>query len=234
MNQALNGFMKSGSDKRITIGMIPSGTGNDWARYHNIPNDFIRASEIIANNKTKPHDIGLVISSDKTEERRYFMNMAGIGFDSVVADRVNILKESGKAGTASYFKTIIKSLVSAKSDPYTITLDGIEFNRDVFSMSIGICSYNGGGMKQAPDAIFDDGLFDVVIINTLSWWGIVTNLPKLFSGSHVKHSAVEVFRAKNIKIETSDKNFLETEGEVFTGQPYKLEILPNAVDVLVP
>lgn len=247
-NEVVNGIIIQNPNlaSTINIGIIPIGTGNDWCRTLNIPNCIEEAIEIIKLGKTIKHDVGLVeYSKNKRRKKRYFINIAGLGFDSIVLKKTNEAKErkriaqlqyaKKKNGEGSYIQTLLKTLLFYKPIHLTIGFDqNKSFSQNVFSMAIGIGRFNGNGMEQLPEAIVNDGLFDVNIIRAVSKVRILKNLTALFNGTIHKKKIVDMYRAKQIKIESKSFVLVETDGELFGEAPFEFRILPNAINVFSP
>jgi diacylglycerol kinase family enzyme len=106
------------------------------------------------------------------------------------------------------------------------------FKGEIFSMNVGICKYNGGGMMQVPDAIADDGLLDVTLIKKTSKWMVVRYARKLFDGSLVNLPMVATFKGENIRIRSIGRVFLETDGESLGHTPFTFEILPRCIRIV--
>jgi diacylglycerol kinase family enzyme len=102
----------------------------------------------------------------------------------------------------------------------------------VFNISVGICKYNGGGMIQLPDAVADDGLFDITVINRISKPDIIFNLKRLYNGTITKHPLAGSYRGRTVIIESDQLIQLETDGESLGHSPFKFEIIPRSIRVL--
>ncbi len=235
LNEVINGVFRQHrfAPDEILIGMISVGTGNDWGRTFNIPAGYKDAIDVIVKENTFRQDIGKVIykSKDKTHSR-YFINMAGLGFDALVAKKTNLQKASGKGGPLSYLINLLTSLIVHKSTDTKLIIDGKPVNEDIFSMSVAICQYNGGGMKQAPDAVPDDGLFDITLITKVTRMTVLRNVTKLYDGSFVKLSQVKQFRGQVVQVESNPKLFLETDGESLGHTPITFEIMPRCITII--
>ena len=149
LNEVLNGIRtsKDVATSEITLGMIPVGTGNDWCRMFNIPFDYVKAIHLLKQKKTFMQDAGKVTYFHNADPMvRYFMNVAGMGYDALVAKKTNILKEKGIGGSLTYMYFVFASLFQYKFMDAVIEVDDkIVFKGEVFSMNVGICKYNGGG-----------------------------------------------------------------------------------------
>jgi diacylglycerol kinase (ATP) len=198
MNETVNGIFtqaKRPTDS-ITIGMIPVGTGNDWCRMFGIPDDYKGAIDIIKKGHTFLQDVAWVkFIQAGLEKNRFFVNMAGMGYDAMVAEKTNKQKDEGKAGPMSYFVNIFSSLFSFEEAHTEVLVDGEEVLRaPVFTMNVGVCKYNGGGMMQLPKAIPDDGNLDMTVITKLSRFRVMRSVRKLYDGSFTSLPQVKTFR----------------------------------------
>lgn len=235
LNEVVNGVytQKKYPPQEITLAMISVGTGNDWGRSFNIPMGYREAIQVISNQKTQLQDVGRVSYTHKElQKQRHFINMAGLGFDAMVAKRTNKIKESGKSGPFSYLISLFTSLIAYKPIISKVTVDGKEIDADVFSMSVAICRFNGGGMMQAPDAIPDDGLFDVTIITRVSRFIVIKSVKKLYDGSFLSMPQVKTFRGAHVEIESNPDLYLETDGESLGHTPMQFEIIPSGIRVV--
>jgi len=235
LNEVVNGIytQQKTNPSAITLAMIPVGTGNDWGRSFNIPSDYRQAVEVITREITMLHDVGRVqYRSHELTKQRHFINMAGLGFDAMVAKRTNKVKQKGKSGPFSYLISLFTSLVSYNSTQSNIKVDEQSLTADVFSMSVAICRFNGGGMMQAPDALPDDGLFDVTIITRVSRLDVIKNVKKLYDGSFVSMPQVKTFRGAGVEISSDSPLYLETDGESLGHTPMQFSILKRAVKVV--
>jgi len=235
LNEVVNGVytQKKYPPREITLAMIPVGTGNDWGRSFNIPAGYREAIQVISRHSTRLQDIGRVsYMHNDLPKQRHFINMAGLGFDAMVAKRTNKVKESGKSGPFSYLISLFTSLISYKPIICQVKVDGQEIDADVFSMSVAICRFNGGGMMQAPDAIPDDGLFDVTIITRVSRFVVIRSVKKLYDGSFLSMPQVKTFRGARVEIESNPNLYLETDGESLGHTPMQFEVIPLGIRVV--
>jgi len=236
LNEVLNGiFLQQACPvSDITMGIIPIGTGNDWCRMFNIPFEYEGAVRLLKQQKTFIQDIGKVTyyKKDQTYDR-YFMNVAGMGYDALVAKKTNLLKEKGHGGPLTYLWFIFASLFQYKFMDAVIEVDGESvFKGEIFSMNVGICKYNGGGMMQLPFAVPDDGLMDVTLIKKAPKWMVIRHTNKLYNGTLVSLPFVKTFQGKTIRIRSTGKIYLEADGESFGHTPFTFDILPKALRVV--
>jgi diacylglycerol kinase family enzyme len=145
LNEAVNGiFMQTVCPpEEITIGMIPVGTGNDWIKTFGIPNDYKDAVKIIKQGITMRQDVGRITFPENDLTRTcYFANMAGFGFDAMVAAKSNRLKDQGKKGIMLYLQALGASLLKYQTAKTRVVIDGQEIHDLIFSVSIGIGKFN--------------------------------------------------------------------------------------------
>lgn len=236
-NEVINGFFlqKDVEVEELLIALIPVGTGNDWGRMFGIPNDYKKSINIISKGKTFVQDVGRIsyfVGDDL--HTRYFANIAGMGFDALVAQKTNKQKAEGKGNALVYFYNLFTGLLEFKPAVTDFFVDGKKFSFNTFSISVGICRYNGGGMKQLPDAIPDDGLLDMTIIKKIGLGTVFAQLRNLYTGSFVRHPKVATFRGSNIRIHSRKKGFMmEADGESLGESPFEVTIITKALKTVI-
>lgn len=237
LNEVVNGMFAQNSidPAEFTIAMIPVGTGNDWLRTHGMNSSVENSLKVINRKNLLTHDVGAVVyRNGKKRIKRFFINAAGLGFDAHVAGMVNRDKARFKGGRMLYVKNLLTSLFKFKSSDYSIQIDKKNIEQKVYSMSIGIGKYNGGGMMQMPNAIPDDGLFDITLIGDVSRLDVIRQAKNLFDGSFVRHPKITLHKGRRIKVETNSGVTIETDGESLGAGPFEFDIFPKALKVVVP
>jgi len=217
MNEVVNGVFgqKKVPVSQIILGMITVGTGNDWGRMFNIPVDYSEAISTLKKCSTFMQDAGIVkYYTGVKRESRYFINIAGLGFDALVVEKTNRQKDRGRKGVLLYFWNILANLLYYKFTITEITVDGHHIKNETFTISIGIGKYTGGGMMQTPNAIPDDGLFDLTVIKKMRKGEIIRSLKRLYDGTILDHPKVESYTGKIITINSEPKINLEVDGEL--------------------
>lgn len=235
LNEAVNGIFSQTvcPPEQIFIGMIPVGTGNDWIKTFGIPNNYKDAVKIIKQGKTMRQDVGQIqFNESDLAKTCYFANMAGFGFDAMVASKTNRLKDKGRKGISLYLQALGSSFLNYQTAKTCVKIDGQEFNELIFSVSIGIGKFNGGGMKQAPGAIPDNGHFQVTIIRKIGLFGILRNLPGLYSGEFVKDPRVSTHEALNISISSAHQIAGEADGEILGDNKFEIAIISQKLNVI--
>ncbi len=229
LNEVVNGIFSSNAclPADITLALIPVGTGNDWGRMFGIPLDYEKAVRIISEGRQMLHDIGIMSYFDGTEmKKRYFINIAGLGFESVVVKRTNYQKDRGHSGKAIYFYNLLMSLLSYKNTRAEIIVDGEKHTADVFSINVGNGRYCGGGMRQTPGALPDDGLLDVTVINGVGKLEIIRSLKMLYDGTILSHPKIDGYKCKNLKVSSDSVLWAEADGESLGNTPAEFSIIP--------
>ena len=147
--------------------------------------------------------------------------------------KTNIDKQHGKGGFLIYLKNLIASLIGYHAQQIIIDVDGSQRTGSIFSLSIGICRFTGGGMIQAPDAMPDDGLLDLTIIRSISRLAVIRNIPRLFNGTIGKNPKVELLQGKTIDVYGESDIYLEADGETLGHSPLHFSIIPLSVNMII-
>jgi diacylglycerol kinase (ATP) len=238
LNEVVNGIFRQTRFETtdITIGMIMVGTGNDWGRMYNLREKYKKAVKTIKKRRLFIQDACRVtyFNGDK-EEVRYLVNMAGMGYDALVAYMTNRTKEKGGGGPMAYLVNLLKGLFQYHSSYLEICVDDkIVYSGRVFSMNVGICKFNGGGMMQLPFAIPDDGLLDVTIYKNVTKLTVLRHIKKLYSGQLAGLSFVQVHTGRTVTVTSTIRSQanLETDGESLGHTPFRFEIVPKSVKVI--
>ena len=235
LNEIVNGIFTQDhcSPSEIILSLIPVGTGNDWGRMFGIPLVYEGAVQVIGEGKLLLHDIGVVNYFDgEKKEKRYFINIAGLGFESVVVKKTNRQKEKGKSNKAIYFYNLLSSLISYRNTPAEITVDGKTTKSSIFSVNVGNGRYCGGGMRQTPEALPDDGLLDITVIKEMGRFEIIRSLKLLYDGTILSHPKVDGYRSNNLKVNPEWPLYLEADGESLGHTPAEFGIIPSAVNII--
>ena len=237
LNEVVNGLFiqKAVEPREILLAVIAVGTGNDWVRTFGIPQHYSEAIRAIREGRSFLQDVGTVTYTESHyTQTRYMANVAGLGFDAYVISTFNHLKMKGYKGGWMYLYSILKSYFRYKSSGARIWVDDeVVFNDLMFSLAIGICKYNGGGVQQLPNALADDGLLDLTIIRPVHWWHIVFRLKKLFNGDIYQIGHVIHAQGRKVKIEAAPLIQLEADGELMGGTPVEVNIRQRAIRVVV-
>ena len=240
-NEVINGIFTQDvvPTTEITMAALPIGTGNDWCRTFGIPLEYEEIIKIIKTGYTFAHDIGkLTYYNDGDSKIRYFLNAAGTGLDEMVCSSTNLMKQQGKGGTIRYLISLVKCIFKYKVTHIQLTIDDeLVFDDYILNLSIGNGRFNGGGMMTMPNAIPNDGLFDVTVIKKVSIFKFAANVKNVYDGTFInKIDEVKTFRGKRINIVSIPPHSLlvETEGENLNNSPFDFEMLPRAINMVIP
>lgn len=214
----------------FTIACIPIGSGNDWSRTYHFPRSIRQCVQLIIAGHTAMQDLALLKHNN---QNHIVVNNCGLGYDALVLRKSQTMKHSS-LGNMKYIYCVLNLLFEHKSSIYQMEIDGNAFESDVFSITMGNCAYNGGGLKQLPHTIPNDGKLDITLIRSISPWTIIRNIHRLFLGTldHVKH--VSSLHATHVKINPGDQVFIEADGELIGTGSMELQILPDAVRFVLP
>ena len=237
IHEVVNGLFiqKTVPTTDVLLSVIAVGTGNDWIRMFGIPRKYSEAIRAIADGHSFLQDVG-VISYYKAsyKQNRYMANVAGVGFDAFVNRKYNHLKEEGKKGKWLYLWSTLKAVLRYSSTGVKVYVDDeLVVNDLVYSATIGIGRYNGGGMLQTPEAVADDGLFDLTVIRKMSRLAVLLHFKVLFNGRIYKLRKTSLNRGRRIRIDSSPEIAVEVDGEALGYSPFEFEIIDRAVRVVV-
>ncbi|MCU0805215.1 MAG: diacylglycerol kinase family lipid kinase [Burkholderiales bacterium] len=231
VNEVANGLLGNGrvAPSALTLGVLPIGTGNDWARTHAIPKRPEDVVALVASGKTVLHDVGVATcrSGDETL-RRHFVNMAGVGIDAHILDRLG----DGKGGTWSYLAALLGGLRSYRTPTLRVEGPDFRFHGPTLVVFAGPGRYCGGGLEIAPDATVDDGCLRVTVVKQMALWQVLANLPRLFNGTVPQSPHVVAARSPALDIASDVPVGVEVDGEVIGAAPVRFEILPRAIRVV--
>lgn len=233
-NEVINGiFNSTNNPSEFTIAMISAGTGNDWIKTIGNYSSISTIVTSLNQKNTFLHDVGLLsFINDGKKNKRYFLNIAGLGFDGMVVKKLNEGKSIFKGTKIQYWLAILRSLLFYQLKNITFLIDDVEKTSKTLTAAIGNCQYNGAGMKQLPNAIMDDGLLDITIIGDMPKWKMILNLPKLSNGTFIKLKEVKTYRAKKIVVTSKDLIFVEVDGEFVGETPAEISVIHRGIQVL--
>ncbi len=237
INEVVNGFFiqQQVPPADISLAVIPAGTGNDWMRMFGIPKTYSDAVQSLVSEHTILQDVGLITYYEtKIQHRRYMANAAGMGFDAMVNRRFNRLKDEGRWSKWLYIKSTLKELLRYRSKHFKVIIDGqVFYDNDVFSATVGVGKYNGGGMIPMPNAVIDDGLFDITVIKRVNVFSVLRHFRKLYNGKLYNYSKVLSAQCQHITVETRPESPIEIDGEAMGYSPFTFELVPKSIKVVV-
>lgn len=232
LSEVVTGLLSAQLGDYAVIGFLPLGTASDFARGFGHSSDIDPVIERLAAGKISRADAGRVTycTGAKREVDRYFANIASFGLSGVVGELVNRTSKV-LGGRMSYLIGTIRGIARHRSDPVSITVDGervFEGPLSVAAVANGPCF--GAGMRVAPNARIDDGVFDWVIVPGMSRLALLRKFPLLYSGSHLRDP--QILRGQGRLIEACGVKQpirLEVDGESLGVLPARFQILPGAI-----
>jgi len=233
VNEIVNGILQSGSEK--ILGVIPIGSGNDFAKMLNLkPFKIKMAIESLRRRNTVVSDVGLIefLRRDGTLGTRFFINGVGIGFDATVANESRKIKHL--RGIPLYMLALFRTLAKYETPEMDVKVDGKNISGKIFLIAIGNGISAGGGFLLTPDAKINDGIFDVCLVRDISILRILQVLPTVLKGKHTKYPEVTMMKAKEIEINSNSDLVLHADGEILGTDLrwIKVSIVPSAVEVI--
>ncbi|MBA7605133.1 Diacylglycerol kinase [subsurface metagenome] len=232
VNEIVNGIMKSKNDP--SLGIIPLGWANDFIKTVNIPFDITQACQILVQGKIKKIDIGVINS------QIYFANICGVGFDAEVAQLANQIKSKHPnlrilSAFIYVFATVKKLLSPFSYHNVKIKFDGQEIHSKILFIAISNGKIYGGRFKITPEAILDDGLLEICLVEEMGRFKYLSIIPKVFKGTHASIKGINFYRAKEVVIESSETILAQVSGEVIECQKkFTITLLPKSLKLIVP
>lgn len=233
LHHIINGIMtqKIVETSKITVAVIPLGTGNDWIKTYKIPTKISNAVQIIKQHKKVYQDIGFLELKNTSS---YFNNVAGIGYDGYVVNKLNTLK---KFGAIAYLLSGIAGLLLYKKTTFTIQIDDTTITAKSLMTLFGICKFSGGGMQLTKYKSSVSGLLDITVVKNFSFIELIAHIKQLYSGKILNHKKVSTFEGKKIIItpeKTSELIYIQADGELIGTGAVKVSILPRAIQIVTP
>jgi len=218
--EVANGLVGSST----ALGVIPTGTGNDFARSIGVPPSIEESLDFLLKNGSRPVDVGKAGDI-------YFINVASIGFDAEIVKDVKKIQRF-IPGKLSYYISVFLKFFSYKFKDVQIELDGKKINSKILLIAIANGCYYGGGMNVNPNGLLEDGYFDVIVISSLPRYKIPLLLAKFVKGDYLHFPYVKTYKARRIKIYCNENLAINTDGDITTQTPVEFSILPLSLKVI--
>ena len=219
----------------VDLAVLPRGTGTDFVREFGISTRPAEAAAVALGGRVRTLDLGRVTyrAWSGGEAVGWFANVASAGMSGAIAKRTN---ESSKAmgGKASYLWSTLAVFSRWHADVVTVTVDGEQREATMHDVIVANCRYFGGGMKICPEAVPDDGLFDVLLLGDLTKRDLILTLPKAYSGKHLPHPKAELLRGSVVTVDAEEPLPVELDGEQPGTTPVRFELVPGALRLRVP
>jgi len=220
--------------QKIPTLVVPTGSGNDFAKALGIRDISIalRAWKQFCSvgKNVREIDLGVIRAGGK---EILFCCVAGVGMDAEANARANRMP-AWLRGRGGYVLAALQSLIAFKSVEMNITAGGREIRCPAFFIAVGNAQSYGGGMKVTPQATLDDGLLDICVVSKMNKLKLLSWVPTIFFGAHLRLKQVEYFQTKRIRIEVERELDLYADGDYAGRTPVEIAVIPRALRVIVP
>ena len=229
LNEVLNGVMPHAAE--VQLGLLPLGTGNDFARTLKLPADLSQTLEIIKAGNLRQFDVVRVSGRDRP---RYFLNIAAGGFSGAVSEKLTPELKS-TWGPLSYFRGMVEALPELKPFACELTLDDHQsLSLSILNLVIANAPFVAKGIPIAPEADPSDGWLDVIAIRETSGPRLALLTPQALTGNHLLNEDVFFVRAKRVAVNATPRMPFNTDGELIGDSPWVFDVCHLAVTMIVP
>lgn len=227
LNEVLNGVAGSS----CSLGVIPSGSGNDFIKSIYNYEKSERIDHILAKTINGQEEfIDLCKFND-----RHFINIASVGFDAEVAyNAIKFKKFRFIGGGLAYILGIIFTVFKYSSYDFDITIDDESFRVNALLMAVANGRYYGGGVNVTPEAEINDGLFSMCLVKKVSRLKILTLFPRVIKGTHAGIKEVSFHKGKKVKINCQKEIAFNIDGEISKGKKAEFEIISKGIKIVMP
>ncbi len=209
-----------------TLALIPTGSGDDFAKVTGIPRGIRAACDTVLNGRVREFDVALA------NNLRY-LGVAGLGFDSEVAEFAN-RNVKFLRGSAVYLYAIFRVLPRFTPRAVHIRTENGSRDEHIMFAAVGNTRQYGGGIRITPDAQPDDGLLDLCIVHSTTRTQLLKTLPKAYTGAHVRSPFVETGRGREFHFESETSMAVYADGEPLTRTPVSFGLASSRLRVIVP
>jgi len=229
LNEVVNGIASPRRAREICVGIVPLGTGNDFARSLGLPGTLEENIEILRSKQTAPIDL-VRVRSDRT---RYFVNVSTGGFSGLVNEKLT--PEIKRAwGPLAYVRSAAAALPDLHAYRTTIVLDGTErLSIDLYNVIIANGRFVAAGLPIAANADPSDGLLDLVLIPKLPKPELALLATEMVLGKHLSSNALIFRRAKKISVRSRPGMWFNVDGEAVGNEPALFQVVPRALNFVV-
>jgi len=231
LHHMVNGIMKQNqtATDKISLAVIPIGTGNDWVKNYNISSNPEKAIKTIIKNKVIYQDIGSIVFKESQHEK-FFMNAAGIGFDAFV---VKNIASFSKWGSLAYIFAALSSLKVYKPHQFILKTETVNFNSIMFLISIGLCKFSGSGMQLTDFKHHENGFFDITYISNIKILQVIRHIFKLYFGGIKNIKESQCFKEKTINTVNNHSSYIQADGELLGKGDVTISLIPRAIKFII-
>jgi diacylglycerol kinase (ATP) len=231
-NEVLNGLVHGNpSPDGTALGILPIGTGNDFAFGAGIPLDLLDACQVVARGRSKLLDVGLMHADN--EEPRYFGNGIGIGFDAMA--NIESRKVKRLRGSLLYLVAVIRTLAFYYHTPQvTIRIDSEELVQPSLLISVMNGQRVGGAFHITPGSRMDDGLLDLCVAAKVSRLKMVAFVPRFMRGTHTTDRDVTMRQGRKVTVVSESPWAAHVDGEIYGvgARHYQIELFPQRLRLI--
>jgi len=237
INEVLNGFYSSLMEgkNQAALSVLPMGTGSDFARALQLPTQADYVEKLLQKGQAQACDVvrASYIGWDGKPSTRFFINVADVGIGSATVARVN-KNSKAMGGFLSFLIACLVSVYLFKNPVLTVEVDGkVLYSGKSTLVAVNNGQYFGGGVMIAPRAQIADGLLDVTIVEDLRKSEFLLALPSVYKGKHLNHPKIRLAQGSRVKIHSSEKIYLEVDGESPGIGDVTFEILPGDIKMII-
>ncbi|KAG5402563.1 hypothetical protein IGI04_017170 [Brassica rapa subsp. trilocularis] len=241
LHEVVNGFfwegkpvcnLNSEGSHSAALGLIPLGTGSDFARTFGWKNDPCEAVERIAKGIRSRVDVGVI--DQEGRDSHYFINVADVHLSAKAGFYASKYK---KFGSLCYVIGALQAFMGHHNRDMRIKVNGGEWEvyPQVTALCVGNAKYFGGGMKITPNASPGNGNLEVVVLQDFKWYDFILKLHKLYNGTHLSVNNVSSRSVQSIEVEEVSESgsiYVQSDGEHLGFLPRKFQVLPGAIDMI--
>jgi diacylglycerol kinase (ATP) len=233
VHEVINGLMAVPLEQRPRLGIVPLGSGNDFAFSMGIPRDPAEALKKVFHRQFQRIDVGAFDLNQGS--RAYFNNTFGMGFDATVTIRTQKIKYV--RGFLMYLIAVLQTILFNHDAPcMDITVDGNSWQEETMMLVACNGPREGGGFAVAPDAVISDGYLDFASVCRVSRGMMLRLIPEVMKGTHGKFKQVKLGKFQQLHVESERPLTIHADGEVICGfnseiQRVHVEVVPGAIEI---
>jgi YegS/Rv2252/BmrU family lipid kinase len=223
VNELVNGI----AGTQTTLGVVPTGTANDFAVNMGISKDINVACTMIKERRTKKIDLVRV------KEDKFFAGTGCIGFDAEVASFASRRRKENSNPFLWHVLGAVLKFVSYRAKTVELRFNGERYFGKVLLVAFGNVRSYARGMLITPGAVPDDASLDICVVRPMPRWRLLSVLPSVYKGTHVNSKAVTVSRAGSVYVQSVGPMALYADGDFMTTTPFRLKVMPRHLNVIV-